>query len=496
KIDIKNVVFLTILFLIIIYGCILRTYVWFHHSYFFGDEILLFKNIYEKNYLELFGALNYCQCCPPIFLICGKIIYSIFGYNERLLSTVNFSAGILSILLFPLLSFKVFKQKISILSSVFLFTYAEEFIHYSMFFKQYSFDVLFSIIVLFAVFSIKDKKLSNLQMFFLSLFCIFCVFCSYTAGFLIFLYALFFIFKSFKEKTIRQNLKPFLIFIIPFASVMVWFFFVNCLPTLHNELLRSFWNDFSTSIFFYPQNIKQIKLMISFVLKCDFYNINLFLYLFFMLSSLVSFYYLLKNNKFALYILVSPFILALILGIFQLYPFSANRTSLYLIPVIILFIAFSFENINNYTNYFNKYLIKNILLTSNLTICFFIFIFCFYITMFNFEKNYNWFPNNKELVNLLYKSDIDYNKDYILYEVAHLTNYDYKKVLKEKNMFCYYEQEAFQKLKKGSNLYFFDAGLKTEEADYLSNWLNKNCKKIYDITGINYKLIKYEKISD
>ena len=504
KINIKNVVFLTILFLIIICGCILRTYIWYHHTDFFCDEASLTKNIITRNYFELFGPLDYAQCCPPIFLILGKLIYSNFGLNERALCSISFSAGILSLFLFTFLTFKVFKHKISILFATLLFSISFPLLICSMFFKQYSFDVLFTIIVLFAVFSIKDKKLSNLQMFFLSLFCIFCVFCSYTAGFLIFLYALFFIFKSFKEKTIKRDLKPFLIFIIPFASVMIWYFFTNCIATINDATLQHYWccKTNNSPLIFYPKTINQIELYFLFAIThlSDYIQMQHIIYFILNFLVITAFFLLWKFNKEKLYFLFSPFALALFLGICLLYPFAPERVSLYLIPFFFLIIIIPIDEIS-----FKKYSYKYSILS-----LFILFFFMYLPNLFNFYikvfKNYDFsdfhfYQNSKTFIETLYSINIEDNSYIVGIEVDALKLiYDKKKKLNKVKLtptWTFFEVFEKQDKIKKNDIFYVWILIGDSQFEEIINWLkNNNCKEIYKIDGYDSNLIKFKVMSE
>ena len=499
KIDIKNIVFLTILLLIIFCGCILRIYIWYYHTDFHYDEVCLINNIINRNYFELFGPLDYAQCSPPIFLILGKLIYSNFGVNERAICSINFSAGILSLFLFPFLTFKIFKNKFPILLANLLFATSFPLLMCSMFYKQYASDVTFSIILLLTALFIKDKQLSKLQMFFLSLFCIFCVFCSYTAGFLIFLYVLFLIFKSFKEKTIKQNLKPFLIFIIPFASVMIWYFFTNCLATINDDILQSYWDYKEGDTFFYPGSYTQIEKVVLYPIRYSYEQNLINLYYLFIIFIAATVAVLWKKNKEKLYFLFSPFVLAFVLGAFHLYPFSAERVSLYLFPFFFLIIFISIDEIpfEKYKKYIYKYAIVSLCI-----LFFFLYLsnlLNFYIKTFeNYDFSaFRFWHNGKVLPEILNGSDIKENDYLIGYENDAAILYDKKNIINKNKQYStgyFFENEIH--LQKHNN-FFIWAPINDPPTEKIINWLkSNNCKIIYQIDSYYGKLTKCELMSD
>ena len=170
KCNYYNILFLLLVFIIMMAGTYIRFILLFHSPSFFSDEVSLLLNIQEKTFLELFLPLDHSQCCPPLFLIFAKIIYFYGGLNEFFLRVIPFTASILSIFLFAYLSFLVLKNKIFVLFSSIVFSISLPLLLYSWVFKQYSFDVLITILILIITIKLKDKKLSYSQIITLSLF--------------------------------------------------------------------------------------------------------------------------------------------------------------------------------------------------------------------------------------------------------------------------------------------------------------------------------------
>ena len=338
-------------------------------------------------------------------------------------------------------------------------------------------------------------------MFFLSLFCIFCVFCSYTAGFLIFSYALFFIFKSFKEKTIKQNLKPFLIFIIPFASVMVWFFFVNCLQTMNNKFLQLFWFDWEARNQALSINIDFFKNFIYFFTEENDYYFYIFSFL-----TACSSLFLWKKNKDLFYILCSPFIFGFILGFFKLYPFVPERVNLYLLPFFVLLSSYFFEIFSlpsiNKKSYCLKYsfgiiyiclvfyclnISKNIYLSN--------------LSNFDFSIFHNW-DNNKIFIDTLSKTDIK-NGDYIIgYGMpAAFDTYDINNKFKENirvEIWDFFDKRITPKKGDYAFFWFYDNPKRTIwHTKKINKWIkNGNCRIIYQVDTFYGTLTKCEITSE
>lgn len=160
---IKNYLVFVILATLVIYGIYLRTQSLLNTLDFYFDEMALLNNIFDRTILGFFSALNDSQCCPPMFLIFGKILYYFFGYNPKALRTATgFIPSILSIFAFIYLCFIIFKNKLSIIFSVFLFTIHYEIIRQAGMFKPYSTDLLITLIIVISILKldkIKDKLL-------------------------------------------------------------------------------------------------------------------------------------------------------------------------------------------------------------------------------------------------------------------------------------------------------------------------------------------------
>lgn len=493
SINISNILFLTLLTIIIFYGIVGRYHNYFFHTGFFCDEACLVKNITERKWFELFLPLNYGQCCPPLFLIFSKIIYSFFGLNERALTFINFSASILSILTFYFLSAKIFKNKLSILFSMFLFVFSDEKIcSFFLYFKQYASDVLFSIVLILLFLYLKNKKLTNSHLFLLSLLAIFISFASYTAIFIIFVLILYWIIKYLDKKYFWQNTRNSLFFLIPYLSTMVVFFYINCLPNINNVFLQSFWSGNTQTEIFYPQSFSQLKTLIVFFSGNGSHDVYLILFLL-----VFSIYKLFQKDKSLLYVLVMPFVLGAFLGFFHFYPFAPQRISLYLIPLFILLISYPFEYckfdlLNFSIKQYTLSIILIIVLFQTLKIP-------SVIKLANkdlLDTEVLYWAVTKQFTEVLVKSDITDN-DYILgdsisYCVFDI--YDYNHKLNKNNILYVYNGFPPKEIKKGDDIYFFIRKIPDSQYQHVVEWINNknNCKIIYQIDGYYGKFTKCE----
>ena len=122
------------------------------------DEACLALNIVSKSYLELLKPLDYGQVSPIGFLFIEKFLNDTCGPQEWALRSFPFICFIISIYLFFYLNLKLLKSiKISLIACV-LFSLNLTLINYATEVKQYSVDVLFSILIILSSLRIKKSK--------------------------------------------------------------------------------------------------------------------------------------------------------------------------------------------------------------------------------------------------------------------------------------------------------------------------------------------------
>lgn len=511
KISIKNILFLSVLSLIILLGIILRTHLYLYYPSFIGDESALFDNFDQKTFVELFLPLTNSQCCPPIFMILGKLLYSIFGLNEIAIRSLTYVSSILSILVFMLLTFKIFKNKFAIITANFIFCLAAQ-ICQLMYFKQYQSDILFTNIILLVALYLKEKTPSYIHMFLLSILASLCVFCSYTCGFIIFcLILILFLKNNYKNK--KQNLLHFLCFLIPFSIIMHIYFIINCIPTINDEILQYFWdgNPIPKAVFI-PNRIEQIRDYLLFFTGHYEYSFN-HIGLIILLS--ISFFLLFIKNKFLFCTLFMPFIFAYILGAAKLYPFAIERVSFYLIPIyiIIICIPLNYINLNVKNNNIpieygtnHKVMYKNAV--SLIILSLFIYTINLSAIIYNtkdflFKYGMGRKTNCKQFVETLYKSDITQN-DYIYVDGESWSIFD--RLDKEKKLEYNlknnriednpdFDKLLLHKLPIGKNIYFFiHEDYYYDNYERLKQWINDNCKIEYEIEEYYGNFVKCKKI--
>ena len=206
-----------------------------------------------------------------------------------------------------------------------------------MFFKHYTCDVFFSILIVLVAFLLKDKDLKRGELVALSTFGIISILFSYTSCFIIassflvlFVYRISKSISSTKESPIKTELFESIYFIIPLLIFGIFYFSINCSYAIKSEYLQHFWGVLFGTMF--PADINQARNFLTFFASSTAWELSTLL--FFVISIFVTF----KKDKFFFGIIFSPFIFAATAGLLHLYPFFAERVSIYLIPLFILWI--------------------------------------------------------------------------------------------------------------------------------------------------------------
>lgn len=328
--------FSTALLILIIIGIKLRIDALNFSLDIYFDEMALLNNIVDRRILNYFTILDDNQCCPPFFMIFGKILYLFFGYNPKTLRTATgFIPSILSLFAFIYLCFIVFKNKLSIIFSVFLFTFQIEIIRQAGMFKPYSFDTLITSIIVISILKldkIKEKLLPK-HYFILGLLAGIAILCSYPS--------MYIILSSFCIILLREyivnkhiNIKNTFCFLIPFTIIFLFLLFKIFIPTANNLELQEYWTNIEP---FLPINYWQTIDLICFLFTQN--------YIFSIIVFIVSFAYMFQKNKFLCGLIYLPILINFLTGFLKIYPMS-GRTILYLLPLSFILFSYPIEKVN------------------------------------------------------------------------------------------------------------------------------------------------------
>ena len=229
----QRVVYYAVLFVVFFCGCLLRIKTYMVNNIFEDDECRLAVTMFGKNLYEMFLPLGHAQSAPPIFMLISKILADVSNYDEVLLKFMPFISSIVSIFCFYKLSKNYFKHSLPIVIAVALFSLCIPLIAFSSIFKQYSTDVLISILCLYYLPKICISNLNNKQLVILLLSLIILP--------LISLPSIFFIGAFF---ILNFNKKMFCV-LIPFSFCMIVYYVFNLAPSkvdLYN-IFPAYWDD-------------------------------------------------------------------------------------------------------------------------------------------------------------------------------------------------------------------------------------------------------------
>lgn len=135
------------LILIIGFGLFVRLRIYLSGHPIWLDEIYLHLNVMQS-FSHLFKPLDDIQIAPPLYLCAIKLLTELFGHSVYVVRFISILSGCFSLILFLPLMNKIFKNKIAILSGLFLFSINAPLVYYSNEFKPYETDVLTTVILL------------------------------------------------------------------------------------------------------------------------------------------------------------------------------------------------------------------------------------------------------------------------------------------------------------------------------------------------------------
>ncbi|MFP4027272.1 MAG: glycosyltransferase family 39 protein [Candidatus Brocadiia bacterium] len=133
--------------LAILVGLLLRLIHYLRNCSLWLDESKLALNLVWQPFMRLLGPLAYHQSAPVGFLWTEKVIVKLLGGSELALRLIPFLAGVASLLLIGKLAIKYCGPRASFFA-ISLFAIVPSLINYSAEVKQYSTDVLVSILIL------------------------------------------------------------------------------------------------------------------------------------------------------------------------------------------------------------------------------------------------------------------------------------------------------------------------------------------------------------
>ena len=328
--------------IIIFLGIFLRLKVYFYKQLFWGDESALAINIICGSYADMFKPLVSHQVAPPLFLVIEKLLLQFSSLNSsditfRDLTMLIFPlfCSIISLPLFAYYLNKVFRNDYLLLTGTFLISFTPMIVNYAQELKQYSCEMLISIILLTAFYSLDIKKAGNKKLWGYSLLFMISPWLSGSSVFVLATGFLVLFIDMLKQKYLNKT-KIFILFLPFIISFCVYYFgyFIN-IKNSHYAYMHNFWSNILPS-FFSTSNFSNL-LLYNLKHLMPFYA-GIYSFAFLMLSIIILFNS--KNYK-SIILTLGPIILCITASFMQYYPFY-ERLILFLCPMfIVLFSQFA-----------------------------------------------------------------------------------------------------------------------------------------------------------
>jgi len=331
--------------LIILSGIVFRIILYSFDKPFWNDECALAFNLFDAGFTDYFKVLQYSQAAPPLFLMVSSLFLKIVPDIELALRFIPLLASILSMPAFYILSKKVLNKNIAVISALIIFCANYNLIYYAQEFKQYSSDIFIFLGILASYFYIDFKKLNNKQTLLVSLVYSLLIWFSFTSLFALFTILILILINN------KDELKKYTLLAAPIGISFI-IFYINQHHLSANSFLHEYWiNGFIQ---------KDLSNIIAVVMNNFFYSFNkaLILFLIFITGIIMTLLNFKKNENL---ILIIPYMLALVLSYLSIYPLE-GRIALYLMPILILFIAKVLDSINFKNKIFEYSLISIIFL--------------------------------------------------------------------------------------------------------------------------------------
>lgn len=148
--------------LFILYGALLRLSLYLSNRSLWIDEAMLAYSILHRTFSGLMSPLSYNQVAPPGFLILEKLAVLLFGDSEYALRLFPLLAGILSLFLFYRVA-RCFLIPRGAQIALMLMATNSYLVYYAAEVKQYSSDVLMTVLLYFSLGNIPSCFSSSLE---------------------------------------------------------------------------------------------------------------------------------------------------------------------------------------------------------------------------------------------------------------------------------------------------------------------------------------------
>jgi hypothetical protein len=387
----ENQIYYGILIVIALIGIILRIGLYLINTDCYLDEYLLAHTFFTHHNIFAFN-IGTGQKAPIIYLLITKINILLFGTSERAFRLCSILSGILSIPLFHIIVSKIFKKRQTIILSELLFAINPYLIFFSNTIKQYSFEALITLIILYFLLNINIFSCKKNTFIYFLFVIVLCGFSSFPFHFIIWAFIFSTLIFNFKGTNINR-----IIMITGSACISSIYCFLNYL-TEHSAWFVDYWqemtlNDFGVGflnpnfLFFYMFNYHNFMCIFlnslingAYIFGEEIETTKFQIITLFILTG-IGLILLIKENYKRYSFILFTILLGYIGSLARIYPFT-ERLTVYIIPIYIILLAKPCEYIR--FNIYGKSIIKKTIVFLISTILIFSYIFAFY----TYRKDY------------------------------------------------------------------------------------------------------------
>lgn len=314
-----------VLLLIFCAGLFFRLKLYFLNLNLHMDEANLALNLIDRSYLGFFKPLQHLQIAPPLFLVLSKFIYqfSLFNFVPRfsdlILRLIPLVSGIAAIPAFGYFLKKLFKNKFITGFGMLLLAISPAAISYSSIFKQYSTELLITVLmlILFLKINFEKKNFSYFLLLGLTQFFSMSSFFVMAGGFS------YIILKAFQQKKLKEFFKGFAYFLVP-ALLYILIFLIPVYSSQYADM-ADYWNlSFSMA----SNPFDYLKVLLFYLFRI---HAVTFLSLYLVFSAIIMG---IKNFK-LFSLTISPLLITYFAVILKQYPLD-ERFVLFLLPLIVI----------------------------------------------------------------------------------------------------------------------------------------------------------------
>lgn len=327
---------------VLVVGILLAIYQFAMNRSLWLDEGYLSLNLLNKDFSELLQPLDHKQVAPIIFLFIEKFFLQLVpglpDYALRILPLVCFIA---SAVLFYKVVMELFTNRFSSLVALSIFIFNPFLFYYASEIKQYSSDVLLSVIFLYIIVFVKwDNPLVYIK---LTLFGIFSIFFSSITPILLFTLLVYLLLTEYKV------LLKYRVHVLTMLSLWSVFFIMYYLRFVYKHPHKAgMIEEWSLNEGFMPRNIFDSSFYMFLIKKYEMIGSIFFgpnVYSLVILGCLIfwGIWRLIQHRKFPfLLVCTGAIVVHFVLSSFKMYPIG-QRLVLYTLPGFIIVITFGID---------------------------------------------------------------------------------------------------------------------------------------------------------